>query len=290
MAYERIDAIIKQDLNAYLEALKDDKPNLSNVYANRIVSNYVFAEKSENSLLGFILKEQAGMLTRLKRSRSSSLYDEAQEEIINQLEQLIEEYTESLTKQHLWTYYTTCEKHLRKYLLDEPEVNAYEETNPEFTIFASKNVIAHLLENKVLIAKSHIFNGTLGEVARLINTHGFSDQILLLYLYMSIIQKTLDYKKFEIDQYELSDTIISWMENKLINIELIISSDADIYELLDKINIDIAELGKEWRYYYIKYREIFRDYELKRPTKVLSDDEKEALISTFSSAIEKEMK
>jgi len=290
MAYSRIHAIIKQDLTAYIEALKDDKPNLANIYANRVVSNYVFADSSENSILGFILKEQANILSSLQRSRPSSLYNEAREGILDQLEQLMDHYSKTIHPNDLWQYYTQCVRILHKYQLDEPEVNAYNEMDPEFTRFVIDKLISYLSENCALVETSHIFDGTLAEIVRLINTHGFNDRDLMIYLYMTTILRVLDYKKFELDRYDLKGNVNSWIEEKIKNIEMINTSDVEVIEMFNRILPDIASLGSEWRYYYIKYREIFREYALKKPTRVLSDDEKEALINTFASAIEKEMK
>lgn len=293
MVYSEIDEILVQDLSVAIDTLEDDNIPLFNILANRIVSNLYFGDKPDFLILGFIFKEIQGMLLRIKRSRSKSLYEEYKDYIVDEVEEIKENLIENkLSLEKIWEFYVGSETNVRKFLLDDSEFSQYK-LQPEFTRYTTRKMINLLDENRdiILSQENRIISGCTNEIGRVINSHGFTDVDLMIYLLLKITLSVYEYRLYEQSITDNTSENEKWIANIINFIKQIDEDGPDRFvDNLTKSNGIIQQLGGDWRLYYVKYRDLFREVTLKPSNQLLDSDERKSLVDNLTEMIEKEVK
>ncbi len=293
MSFEKIKSVLTQDMLALTDALEEDKLSLFNIFANRIISNLYFGETTDFIILGFIMKDVQAMLTLIQRSRSKSLYAEARDIILDILGNINDSLSEQiLTLELIWEKYEEIENTMRKYLLYDAEYNSYE-LMPEFTRYTVNKMINLLVGNQDFIfnPNSKVFEGCTNEIARLINTHGFYKNDLLIFIILKTSLRVFEYRRYgqSISLIEKKEND-AWISIIIETVQLINKEPSLDFKIhFEKGNKIIQNLGGEWRIYYIKFRDLFREVEIKSSAPILTQDERKSLTNNIASMIEKEV-
>lgn len=250
--------IINQDMAAAIEALKRDEFDFVNIIGNRIATNLMIGNRNDLIMVGFLVKEVPVELERIRdvNERNLPKGKDIGRRFLEELQSLLNK--DQIDKKEIWEKYFNYEEDIRKYLLTGIESSTYKE-NPNFTKETRLMLLQHLNENKELLLKERnaLINGIIGEISRVINTHGFYPEDLMFYLLLEVFRGYSDYflydyiERDENDKKEKEKEIKGYAEKIH---KLFLGTDLDdIYEKSADI---IGELGYKWRKYFINYGEI----------------------------------
>ena len=218
----------------------------------------MIGNKNDLILVGFILKEVSSELERIRAVNETDLpkCKEIGRKFFEELQSLLDK--DQIEKKELWGKYLKYKSDIRKYLLTGIESSTYKE-HSNFTKETRLMLLQHLNENKELLLKERnaLINGIIGEISRVINTHGFHPEDLVFYLLMKVFSGYSDYFLYdylegdENDKKEKEIEVMGYVEQIH---ELFSGADLDdIYEESADI---IGELGHKWRKYFINYGEL----------------------------------
>lgn len=246
---------IKEDLEAALDAFRNDTFDFVNIIANRIMANAVFGTDTKIFLPGFFLKEIASTFGVLKTRKEPSAYSTAKSHGFKYVESLGKAVS-SIDEEQLWKEFHDFKDKMRKFEMNEFEEKSYS-NNIDFTRNTFSWLLKHLSENKDLLFDSRnlLFKGTLNEMERIFRVHsgGLPETTLIAlikaidryYDYVSRAQRKPD---GSVDEEVVKRRILSYVDQivKSYNQEL---NAKDIDGIL-------WALVKGWRELFIQYMEL----------------------------------
>lgn len=288
--------VAKEDLDACQMSLEDNDFRLMMIYGNRFASNLIFTDFKRYMIICYIIREMSRQLDVIKNAGNETKYYNAKEVCTDTLAKIKDSLDVEFDIVAIWKLYSDYEKLMREYVLSRNQLDSYNE-HPEFTSTSTDSIVTHFLDNKeLLLRRDHrLVSGTIGEIARLINTHGFKDKDLLRYMLLVIFRGIYPYivrhhtrKKEIIDLDEFKKELYSYITPfEEINSKL--TSD-DFESVLGVANDLIVSMGTAWRFYFIKYQELYTLYQEPQGIPVIDDDDREKIVETVSKALEEEIK
>lgn len=280
--------MILQDIKATIKAFELDNFELMNIFGNRIMSNALFSDDGKLALPGFFLKHVAIIYMRLKTHLSSSKFSDAKkvgEEYLATLSNFSKESVED----KLWKDFHEFNNRIRKYIINEIEVEVYEE-DPKITHNIFKWLIKYLGDKKdVLLRPNNLFlKGILNEMERLSNVYGCELTDTYAISLLTALDRYFDYFQIaygtftgEVDKDKVKSMVFPYIEKI---VELFSSEDVKL-ETVDSI---LWELIRGWREFFIHYMELPR----RTPEKPieLPEEYRKKLAEHIAKALEKELK
>lgn len=246
---------IKEDLEAGIEAFRNDSFDFVNMIANRIMANAVFGTDTRIFLPGFFLKEIASTFGVLKTKKEAVAYSTAKSHGFKYVESL-KKSLPSLDEVKLWNEFYALADKMREFEMSELENGSYSD-NIEFTKDSFSWLLQHLKKNMDLLFDSNnlLFKGTLNEMERIFRVHsGELPDIVLISLikaldrYYEYVSRAHRKSDKRIDEDIIKSKIFPYIDR----IEKSYKRELEIEEV-DKI---LWELVKSWRELYIQYMEL----------------------------------
>ncbi len=276
--------IMEANYRAFLESLKDDNLDMANILSNRFITDTLFAGDGDLTLIGFILKFQTKKLANIQRLKSQTLFNEAKEFVIHELDDMV------LDISPFWKYYVRSDDELRRFIVSDQEFAAYSGTNEDFTRQQISHLVGFILDNKSY-RYPNLLGNAINECRRLRNTHGSSAKDLMVQTFLEVLNLLQPFVYHHSDVVQSEEVV----EDFLTHVDFLKTIDEaeDPDALLPEFNSVISVLGRSWREYYLRYGEVALTLSLsQRPMESVSidPDDKIELIDSIREIIEKEVK
>ena len=278
-----ISQIIEQDLKGARSAFKNEDFIYLSMFGYRIMANSIQSEDVRFPLVGFYIRELAGICERIKANKDISTFATAKS--------LAESYLDTLNPKaelkDLWEkYYSFCNR-IRMYEQSEHEKGNYEE-NSEFTAFYFRWLIERLSEdrNTLLLEENRFISGIFNEMSRVYRVHGGR----LVDLYALSLARTLEL------YYGYMRYLSAEEKKKTIQNSLFPYID-DISRTLLEEHVDQGKVANlmmrmivDWRLFFI--------YFMERPALIgvpegrvpITEETKRMISETVKKTLEKEVK
>jgi len=180
MALESSAKVIMEDLDAALEAFRDDSFDNVNIFSNRIMSDATLID-TNLFLLGFFLKDVAFTFGLLKTRQMAMPYSTAKSHGFKFIE-LLRKSLSSFDEEKLWKEFHKYKNVIRKFEMNEFENKSYS-NNIDFTKKAFSWLFDYLKTNKEVLLDSQnlLLKGILNEMHRIfrVNSGNLSEIILM---------------------------------------------------------------------------------------------------------------
>lgn len=289
-----VNEAIKQDIMAALKAFEKDDFGFVTTMGNRVTSNSLIGDRNELMVLGYLLRE-VGLEFSAIHSRDEKRIPRCKTYGQKIIQSLLSMSDKKINPKELWESYYTYENSIRKYVPTDFELAVYKD-NPDFTRKATLKLIDHMRKNKTVLLdeNNQLLRGVLNELTRIINVHGLGKADAVFYILIQALRGYYEYllysevKEGKIDDKKALQGKIYPYIDRIIN--LFSGKNIDNLDHIYKNSIDIlAELGVEWRNYFINYMEIIRTVPEERKIEI-PKKAKEKIGETISRALEKEVK
>jgi hypothetical protein len=169
-----------EDLDAALEAFRDDSFDNVNIFSNRIMSDATLID-TNLFLLGFFLKDVAFTFGLLKTRQMAMPYSTAKSHGFKFIE-LLRKSPSSFDEEKLWKEFHKYKNVIRKFEMNEFENKSYS-NNIDFTKKAFSWLFDYLKTNKEVLLDSQnlLLKGILNEMHRIfrVNSGNLSEIILM---------------------------------------------------------------------------------------------------------------
>lgn len=287
--------VVTQDIKTALAYFKNKNFDYVGRIGNRVMTNLVLGGEKDLIFMGYFFKEIAsdyGVINNNYVDRIDDCMDIGDKFIQNILDDFSD--NNKFDPVELWKYFFEYEKEIRKFIPTNTELTSYEE-NVEFTKQGVNLLINHLEENKYLLLQEEngILIGVINEISRLINTHGFEETELTIYLslkafleYYAFIYriKIVDEEYMELEE-ELKELIYPYLDK-------ILNYPKELNELYTYFNDFMSDMGYQTRILFINYQEPRRQSNENRKEKQfkMPKESKEEIGKMIKTAIEKEVK
>jgi hypothetical protein len=243
-----------QDIQVMKRALKKENFQNVNMQCNRIMSNSYLLNKKRFILPAFILRDLNMLITSLRESRSSRPLVSAAAtlgQLIRRLEQLRVEQDFDITL--LWESYCSSLKTLRVQLLDDNELEVYDNENTEMTKSGFVSLIDFLNKNKdqLLNRKSPMVDTTIVEMTRLYTCYGIRDEDVPLRAVMiglGLVDDYIENLAKDEDEFEsiTRNTIFPFLSN------LVEMKDMESMKRFETGTLVLSDIVMLWRESYLK--------------------------------------
>jgi len=254
---ENLHRAIKEDMNAALEAFRNDSFDLVNIYANRIMSNAVFGSDTKVFLPGFFLKDVGWTFSVLKSREKPAAYSTAKSHGFKFIESLKESLS-PLDEEELWREFQSFNDVIRKFEMSDSEEGSYS-GNPEFTKNAFVWLLGFLKDNTNVLFDSRnlLFKGILNEMNRIFRVHsgGVAETVLMslvkaLDRYYDYFRRANEKPNKRIDEEKVKNEILPYVDR----IEAVYMNPSGL-NLRDADAI-LWDLVKGWRCFFIQWMEL----------------------------------
>ncbi len=254
MSYET--SVFNRDLQVIKRDLKKQDFQHLNIQCNRILSNSYLLNQSRFVLPAFIIRDFNILVSPLKQlgyTRPISTAIFFVEELVSKIAQIVSD--ENFDNKILWKNYYQHLKSLRPHLLDENEVESYQnEVNLTHSCFSK--LIDFMAGNKNLLTNknSRILENVIIEMTRLYTSYGIEEQDVPIRAFTIAIGMVNTYagslsNNEEGFKSDIEDMVFPYVD-KLLEIR-----DNKGDELLEAINPVIIKMIMVWREQSLKYIE-----------------------------------
>lgn len=277
-----VSRIIEQDVKAAYSAFRNDDFRLMNIYANRIMTNAIFDEKPQLTLIGFFLKEMSRIYDRMKAYKDLTPFATAKS--------IGDTYIKSINVEseikEFWEEYNNFYDRIRKYEQDEYEKESYKD-NAEFTHLTFRWLIERLNKDKdVLFNHNNQFvRGIVTEMDRIFRVHG-GDRVDL---YAFSLLRALEFYSGYIDYLSKDE------RNEFIAKSMFAYID-DITKTFFKEEVDPEEVAVllrriilDWRVCYIRFMEKPRLVPMEEKPVPITEETKKRISKSVEKALEEEV-
>jgi len=246
--------VLIQDLEAYIEGLNNKDFRFCNIISNRIMTDAIFLESKEFTLLGAILKNILPDFQRIEEIHEENI----RKKFITVLNNYIK-YQERLDYSFILNRFSEFFDESKKYF-----VSSYEDykENKDFTskviIYCLEFLKGELEENILPYLDDLLTLGILNEISRASRQFGCTPHQHILQYILSFSYRLQDYFKMLITSDEL-EYRNKWKErnNKFRNI---LKSNIEEYQLSDEYIVksleNLYEFVKEWRFMFMRLMNI----------------------------------
>jgi len=244
--------ILTQDLEYCIKAFENNKFDLMNIAANRLMENCMFLENEDIFLVSVILKDISNDYKNIFKYK---------EEIFNSAKVIGKETIKSIKAnfhndiniENLWQDFQKYTDKINEFHKDELESEVYMK-NTKFTSIIFKKILKFLEENKESFKKINntLINGVLGVMVRIMKNHSCTLKETMVYLYFKllailhpyIIEKNYPEKEINVDDYK------EYLEG---HVDFIVSFYLNDSLEFKKYNSELWQIGKQYRELYFLF-------------------------------------
>lgn len=252
---DSFDKVILEDLNATLEAFKNDSFDNVNAFSNRIMSNATFTN-SKFFLIGFFFKDLASTFGTLKTKQKTTSYSAAKSHGFK-FGELLKKSLSSFDEEKLWNDYLIFNDNIRKFEITEYEEKSYSD-NIDFSKQTFSWLFNYLKENKEFLVdpKNLLFKGTYYEMERIFKVHSGSISEIVLMSLIKALDRYYDYFRriyltpdgLSIDEKQIKTEIFPLIDQ----IEKVCFGELDFSLITSTLQI----LVNGWRSFFIQRMEL----------------------------------
>lgn len=279
----QISQIIQQDVKAAYSAFQNDDFRRVNIYANRIMTNSIFDEKPELTLIGFFLKEASRIYNRMKAYKDLTTFATAKS--------IGDTYIKAINVESginkFWEEYDNFYNRIRKHEQDKYEKESYKD-NTEFTHLTFRWLLERLNKDRAVLFNhnSQFVRGILTEMDRIFRAHG-GDRVDL---YAFSLLRALELYSGYIEYFGKDE------RNEFITKSMFTYID-DIVKTMSKDHVDPEEVTillrriiVDWRVCYIQFMERPRLVPIEEKAVPITEETKERISKSVEKALEEEVK
>jgi len=284
---------IIKDLRAFKSASERNDFEMSNVFANRIMSNaYLFNDKA-SALMGYCLKEIShdGMI--LNQIKDESTRDMCSTECAKLADSFIGQVEKgTIDLSGSWTQYSNFVLKSRFAFLNEDEKKAYQIADLGFTKAGLGKICDILHENKDYLKNpsNNLFKGVLNEVGRLVKSHGIDLSDLRASSLLTLIERLDEYVKVtavsENDfQERMQKEIIPLVDEIIKTLSI-----TDSFEKEERVYDILWKMINQWRLDFLLFLEPIKyDSIVQREQIGIKKQTKSRLVDALTKSIEKDL-
>lgn len=261
-------AVIKQDLQAAINAVEGDDLSFVTIIGNRIMTNIFITGINDLMILGWMVRELGGELGFIKSKKESK--KESKESEMSHIKAISKSYLEELRDEiakgnndpkFYYNKYISTEDELRQHFLTDYENTSYDNQEEFSKQFAIQMIdLFYNNRNNMFVKNNNFIQSIAGELSRNYNEHG-GDIALAAYFIFKALDTYYRYAYIELF-YNEDEDIIKETKAKLDNYvdeiyklkSILIDGTVETY--YNNMNIIISRLGADFRLYYIKYSDI----------------------------------
>ena len=244
--------ILAQDLEYCIKAFENDKFNLMNIAANRLMENCIFLENEQVFLISAILKDIANDYIGIFQNKKD-IFNSAKVIGKKTINSIRTNFNKSINIEGIWQDFQEFTEKINEFHKDELESEVYMK-NTEFTRMVFKKTLKFLEENKESLKKIHnnLINGVLGVMVRIMKNHSCTLKENMVYLYFKllailypyIIEKSYPEKEINENDYkEYLELHVDYIVKNYLNDNL------DFKEY----NSELWKIGKQFRELYFLF-------------------------------------
>lgn len=244
--------ILTQDFEYCIKAFENDKFDLMNIAANRLMENSIFLENKEVFLIAAILKDIANDYIGIFQNRKE-VFNSAKVLGKKTIESIRTNLYDGIKIENLWQDFQEFTVKINEFHKDELETEVYRE-NTEYTSLIFKKILKFLEENKGDLKKINctIINGVLGVMIRIMKNHSCTLKENMVYLFLKllailfyyVIEKNYPKEAINEDDYkEYLEVHIDFINTYYLNDSLDFK----------KYNSELWEMGKQYRELYFLF-------------------------------------
>ncbi len=244
--------ILSQDLEYCIKAFENDKFNLMNIAANRLMENSIFLETKEIFLIAAILKDIANDYIGIFQNKRN-IFNSAKVIGKKTITSIKNNFYQGINIERLWQEFQDFTEKINEFHKDELESEVYMK-NIEFTSIIFRKILEFLEENKESLKKinSTLINGVLGVMIRIMKNHSCALKENMVYLYFKLLSILYNYvieknySKEEINE----DDYQKYLE---VHINFIVKNYLNDSLDFNKYNSELWEIGKQYRELYFLF-------------------------------------
>jgi len=278
-----ISQIIEQDVKAAYSAFRNDDFRLMNIYANRIMTNAIFDEKPQLTLIGFFLKGISRIYDRMKAYKDLTAFATAKS--------IGDTYIKSINVEseikEFWEEYDNFYNRIRKYEQDEYEKESYKD-NAEFTHLTFRWLMEKLNKDKdVLFNRNNQFvRGIVTEMDRIFRVHGGDRVDLYVFSLLKALELYGGYIEY-LSKDERNEFITKSMFPYIDDITKTSLKDQVDSE---EVTILLRRIILDWRVCYIRFMERPRLVPIEEKAVPITEETKKRISKSVEKALEEEVK
>lgn len=274
--------VLIEDLKIYINGLDLEDFNLCNIISNRLITNAVFLESKEYTLVGAILKEVLNFFAVVEDYKN----------IKSELKKLINK----IIKSENGDINFIMESYLNFYNKIRDEINPKHERykeNKEYSLYSTKYSLKFLKEElssqNVPYFRDLIYFGISSELNRIFRNFGCITHQLILKVLIVFSGRLYDYYRYLILSKEPKN---DYWEEKYFHIKEKIKNNIEEFDIddeyLEKTTNLLFEICKEWRLMFMRLMEIAP--QIKREKTSIPPKVQEELKGMVSKITESELK
>lgn len=278
--------VLKEDLKVFSKYLESNDLNVCNIISNRIIANSILLDSKEFTLIGCCLKNHIIYLRRVLKL-------EDRNDKIKEFKNYLTKVEEKIDLNVILIDYFSLNQDIIKFLIPKEEKEIYSE-NLEYSKhahkFLAKFLIDELENNDSYHQINLIYGGILNELNRIIRSHGFEIEELMLQFIINYSGRLYDYFRVLIlNTNRKEDWEKKWNEfkEKIINNLNKYLSDYEKY-IVDSLEL-LFILCKEWRLMFIRLLEPFQTQRTERIPIELPKMIKDKISNLISNGINDEL-
>jgi len=271
--------ILIEDLNVYKKGLNLEDYIFCNIISNRLITNAVFLDSKEYTLVGAILKEILIFFAIVEETGSIR---KNLEDFLNKLINS-EDLDINLIMEGYFEFYSR----IRDYL--NPDYEKYEE-NKEYSLYSTKLFLKILIEElddqTIPYHRDLIYFGISNELNRIFRNFGCFSHQLILKVLLVFSGRLFDYYRFLILSDEPKN---KFWEKKYFEIKEKIKNNIKIFDINEEYITKTASLifviCKEWRIMFIRLMDITPQIKRKKtviPPKI--EEELKGMVSKITDS------
>ncbi|KKK94639.1 hypothetical protein LCGC14_2680820 [marine sediment metagenome] len=244
--------IFNQDLEYCIKTYENNKFDLMNIAANRLMENSIFLENKEIFLIAAILKDIANDYMGIFQNKTNILNSAKVlgKKIITSIKT---NFYSGINIESLWQDFQEFTVKINEFQKDELEFEVYIE-NTEFTKIIFRKILEFLEKNKQSLKKIHctLINGVLGVMVRIMKNHSCTLKETMVYLYF----KLLSILNIYVIEKNYPEEIINeddYKEYLEVHIDFIVKNYLDDSLDFKEYNLELWKIGKEYRELYFLF-------------------------------------
>ncbi len=244
--------ILTQDLEYCIKAFENDRFDLMNIAANRLMENSIFLENKEVFLIAAILKDIANDYISIFQNKRE-VFNSAKVLGKKTIESIKTNFCNGINIEKLWQAFQEFTVKINEFQKDELEAEVYRE-NTEYTSLVFKKILEFLEENKDHLKKINctIINGVLGVMIRIMKNHSCSLKEIMVYLFFKLLAILYNYV-IEKNYHEQTINEDDYKEYLEVHIDFINTHYLNNTLDFKKYNSELWEIGKQYRELYFLF-------------------------------------
>lgn len=244
--------ILTQDLEYCIKAFENDKFDLMNIAANRLMESSIFLEDKEIFLLAAILKDIANDYNGIFQNKRN-IFNSAKVLGKKMIKSLRINYNDGINIEMLWQEFQEFTVKINEFHKDELEIEVYRE-NTEYTSLIFRKILGFLEHHKYDLKKINctLINGVLGVMIRIMKNHSCELKENMVYLFFKLLSILYNYvieKNYPKEEINEDD----YREYLEVHIDFIITNYLNNSLDFKTYNSELWEIGKQYRELYFLF-------------------------------------